>query len=126
MATLPYAHRGGRPRGLTKDVWGPKAWAWLHAQAIHYPANPAKGDRLAMFARFWSFIHTLPCPECRAHAVAYARRYPPDFSGSEAFQTWAWCFHNSVNHRLGKPLMTAEEYRREYRSEIAESYWRLV
>ncbi len=84
-ATPPYAVRKARP--VTKSVWGPLAWHWLHTQAIDYPARPTKVEQMAMLGRFWAFVQTLPCPECRAHATQYAREYPPDFTGTERFQT---------------------------------------
>lgn len=114
------------PKPVPKSEWGSRGWAWLHTQAINHPAYPSELDRIAMFARFWSFIQTLPCSECRIHATEYAREYPPDFSGSAGFQTWAWRFHNAVNLRLGKPLMSAEEYRRTYAEEISKNYWKYV
>jgi len=102
------------PISMTKNQWGPIGWAWLHTQAINYPQNPTKFEQIAMFTRFWSFIQTLPCIECRIHATNYTRIYPPDFSGSIGFQIWAWRFHNMVNYRLDKPLMSVNEYRRMY------------
>jgi len=122
---LPWLNAGAS-EPAPKDVWGPRGWYWLHAQAISYPESPTRSDQTAMFARFWSFVQTLPCPECRVHATTYAREYPPDFSGSTGLQTWAWRFHNAVNYRLGKPLMLAEEYREAYREELARSYWSYV
>ncbi|GFR89101.1 sulfhydryl oxidase [Elysia marginata] len=112
-APLPWLHTRSSARLVPKNEWGPCGWAWLHTQAINFPEHPTKLDQMAMFARFWSFIQTLPCLECRIHSTKYAREYPPDFSGSAGFQTWAWRFHNAVNYRLGKPLMSAEEYRRK-------------
>jgi hypothetical protein len=79
-----------------------------------------------MKARFWAFLHSLPCPECREHSLAYARTRPPDFSGSHAFQIWSWEFHNSVNARLGKPLMSAEEYNQHYAEELQKAYWPFI
>ena len=88
--------------------------------------DSSNAERDAMFTRFWGFIGSLPCEECRAHATAYSRRYPPDFTGSAGLQTWAWQFHNAVNKRLGKSLMSAEDYRREYAEDFSAENWRLV
>jgi hypothetical protein len=123
---LPWLAAGAGWAPAPKAEWGPRAWHWLHLEAINYPAAPEKGVRLAAFARFWAFVQGLPCAECRAHATRYARAYPPDFSGSAGYQTWAWRFHNAVNRRLGKPLMAAEEYRRAYQVELARRYERCV
>jgi hypothetical protein len=119
-------HRSPKDFEQPLNVWGPQGWYWLHTQAIKYPVSPSKADQAAMFARFWAFIQTLPCPECKYHATAYARAYPPDFSGSAGFQTWAWRFHNAVNLRLGKPLMSAEEYQATYEAETTRGYWNCI
>ena len=105
------------------SVWGPRAWYWLHNAAINYPAAPTKEMRLAAMVRFWSFLQSLPCAECRKHAAAYARKHPPDMRGSREYQTWAWRFHNAANERLSKPIMTPEEYQEVYRPELARAYW---
>ena len=125
---LPWVEGGASnvKQPAPKTEWGPRAWHWLHSQAINYPAHPSKTDQTTMFARFWSFIQTLPCADCRVHATKYASDYPPDFSNSSGFQTWAWRFHNTVNRRLGKDLMTAEEYREAYAEEITQNYWKYV
>lgn len=122
---------GDKPqKPIPKSKWGPLGWRWLHLEAINFPEAPDREIQSAMFLRFWSFIQSLPCAECRLHATKYIRAYPPDFSGSGGFQTWAWRFHNAVNLRLKKPLMTAEEYRNAYKDEIEESftrsYWKYV
>lgn len=125
IVELPWvggSENGPPPKPVPKSEWGPRGWHWLHLQAINYPENPSQEDKLRMFRRFWAFVQSLPCPECQTHATQYARDYPPDFSGSAGFQTWAWRFHNAVNRRLGKDLMAAEEYRDTYRAELAGRY----
>lgn len=111
---------------VPKQEWGPPRWYWLHTQAINYPVSPTDEDKATMFALFWAFVRTLPCEECRGHATGYARAYPPDFSGSEGLQTWAWRFHNAANKRLGKEVMPAAEYTKKYSEELAERYWQCV
>jgi FAD-linked sulfhydryl oxidase len=107
-------------------VWGPKAWAWLHREAVDYPDAPSDRDRLAASIRFWSFVQSLPCENCRFHVTKYARRSPPDFRSSAHYQAWAWRIHNLVNRRLRKPLMTPEEYSETYAPVVEASYWRHV
>lgn len=129
---LPWvAKPGDKPKKpVPKSEWGPPGWRWLHLEAINYPAAPDEKLKMAMFLRFWAFIQSLPCAECHSHAMEYIRAYPPDFSGSKGFQKWVWRFHNAVNHRLGKPLMSSEKYQDTYKEEIEESfkrsYWKYV
>lgn len=110
----------------TKDEWGPRHWHRLHMTAIHYPIQPTEKERETTFKTFWSFIQQLPCPECRQHTIAYLRNHPLNLTNSQQFQTWAWQFHNAVNKRLSKPIMTADEYNSTYREEHNSKYWNLV
>lgn len=121
---LPWLKPGAKP--VPKKVWGPRGWQWAHSEAINYPAAPTPRQQQAAHLRFWAFIQGLPCGECRYHATEYARVYPPDFSGTHNYQTWMWRFHNAVNRRLGKPLISAEEYRELYKEEMAKTYWQYV
>ena len=105
-----------------KDVWAPREWYKLHWCAIRYPSNPTEAEKKRMLLLFWNCIHNLPCGYCLKHAKKYTRSYPPDFSGSEEFQTYLWRFHNAVNKRLGKPLMSAKDYRAVYAQELNSQY----
>ena len=123
-APLPWRKTGGAPE--LKCDWGPRGWYWLHAQAIDYPADPSKQNRITTHTRFWEFVQTLPCPECRRHATDYVRAYPIDLADTMSFQTWAWRFHNAVNRRLGKLLMDAASYRAAYAEEMSRCYWSCI
>jgi len=102
----------------SKNKWGPKGWRWLHLVAIRYPLAPTRADAMVAFIRLWNFLTNLPCSECREHAIVYFSRHPPDLSNGEAFQTWAWRFHNSVNSRLRKPLVSHEAYVESFARDI--------
>lgn len=60
-------------------------------------------------------ISNLRCLVCREHALEYLDKNPPHrafgytYKGQEmgAFR-WVWNFHNTVNVRLGKPLLDFE------------------
>lgn len=108
------------PKG-PKDVWGPPGWNWLHRLAIDYPERPSRADARAAFRRLWSFVTHLPCDECRTHATRYVLGHPPDLTSTQAFQSWAWAFHNHANIRLGKRVLTYPEYRILYGDEIAQA-----
>jgi len=105
-----------------KDKWGPRAWRALHVTAVDYAAQPTRAEKAAAYSWLWRFARALPCGECRAHATAYIGQYPPDLAGSRELQNWAWRFHNAVNARLKKPLMTAEEYANTYRDDLNKKY----
>jgi len=107
---------------VSKGTWGPEGWYWLHVTAIQYPRDPVLADARRAFRRVWDFVTSLPCAECREHAAGHVVRSPPNLASSEAFQVWAWRFHNVVNARLGKRLVSYEEYRRLYAGEICRVF----
>ena len=100
-------------------VVGPERWYVGHTLAINYPEVPTEQDRARAFINLWTLITDLPCDVCRNHATEHVKRYPPNMSGSQAYQKWWIQFHNTVNHRLGKPLFTYNEYWQKYAAEIA-------
>lgn len=106
------------PAHMNKNMWGPRAWAWLHNLAINYPPRPTVAEIRIAYDRIVNFVTHLPCPECRQHATQYVRQFPPDLSGSEAFQRWAWNFHNAVNRLLGRPAFPFAAYQLAYADEI--------
>ena len=103
--------------------WGPIAWDWLHKLAINYSDNPTKKDARDIIFLFWNYIYGIPCVTCRAHAYAYTQKFPPIFNNSNTFQTWAWIFHNNVNSRLGKSIISIDEYQKIYKSEIYKKFY---
>jgi len=99
---------------LAKNQWGPRGWAWLHNTSTKYPDSPQPHEAQFTFRRIWGFLTSLPCIECREHAIAYATEHPLNMTSSHTLQIWSWNFHNSVNTRIGKPVMSLAEYRKVY------------
>ena len=102
------------PPQLSLPEWGRLGWAWLHTLAITYPHRPTDYDRRVVSLRIWNFVSHLPCWECQRHATQFVRSYPPDTRSTHTLQRWAWNFHNAVNLRLGKPLVSFSGYQRIY------------
>lgn len=105
-------------QGEPKSVWGRKGWNWLHLIAIYFPASPTENEQRSTHLKIWRFLSDMPCGECVRHATAHYFQHPPDVSSSLALQTWVWSFHNKVNKRLGKPIVTYAEYMRIYFDEL--------
>jgi hypothetical protein len=103
---------------VPKSVWGPARWYRLHCLAIFYPSEPScrRAQRAAQDVAL--LLATLPCPECRTHALSYLEGRRPALESSEAFQRWAFDFHNWVNRRLGKRTLNYAEYLEEYEPEL--------
>ena len=102
------------PPRMSLQEWGNRGWAWLHTLAITYPRRPTEHDQRAVSYRIWNFVTHLPCWECQRHATQYFRSYPPNVRSTHTLQRWAWNFHNAVNWRLRKPLVSFGDYQRIY------------
>ena len=77
----------------TKDVWGPKLWAQIHRMSLN--RDPPK---------FNKFLHSMdiPCNKCKFHFKEYIRSHPV----TKDTVRWGIDFHNSVNRRLGKKVLS--------------------
>jgi len=79
-------------------------WAVIHGSALRY-VKGVSGEM--QYERFYtSLAHTLECPVCIGHYIKFIHKHPPDFS--DLFG-WTVKLHNSVNERIGKPILTREE-----------------
>jgi hypothetical protein len=83
-----------------KSIWGPRLWAEIHSTAAK--SSPAQ---------FRKYLGTLPsripCEDCRYHFRSYIFTNPLlDF---EDPMIWSIDFHNAVNLRLGKKVLTYQE-----------------
>ena len=73
----------------------------------------------------WSILDKIPCGECRNHALKYINANPPeelkhDQDANEiliGMFRWVWIFHNTVNARLGKPIVDWDTARSLYSNE---------
>jgi len=62
--------------------------------------------------------HNLPCPTCAEHAKAYIARLKkkPEFlTNKTLFINALYIFHNDVNERIKKPMLTYDELKVLYR-----------
>lgn len=91
--------------------------------AINYPATPSTVDARTAVKRIWNFVSNLPCDECKFHAIRFVMQSPPALESTYSMQTWAWKFHNSVNARLGKPVISYTKYQHLYSDEICWASW---
>ncbi len=99
---------------MTTNWNAPAYWNWLHNLAISYNNNSLENARTT-FRRIWNFANNLPCNICKNHAKEYILNTPPDLRSNEALQRWVWTFHNTVNIRLNKRVMSYANYKKLYR-----------
>lgn len=110
------------PSDIPIAEWGRRGWRWLHITAINYSRFPSVGEARVVYRRIWNFVKGLPCDNCCEHGLSYLISHPPDLANSESLQRWVCEFHNSVNTRLKKPIVSYEEYRGLYADEICWAY----
>lgn len=105
--TIQYANSGD------PHVWGPSFWFTLHNGAARYPikAAPLCAERMKGF--ILGIPVMLPCEKCQDHATAYIEenwfRINEVVSGREHLFDFFNSFHNSINIRHGKPVMSVED-----------------
>ncbi len=100
---------------INKTEWGPVVWRLLHAIAdISY----RKDIYLLWSAVLRCTAHTLPCDACRMHMKLYLQTHPfvpktwmsqTGKQNRDQIRVWMHTFHNSVNERLGKPVISLSE-----------------
>ena len=88
---------------MDPNFWGPSIWRTIHSVAY-------ESDKLASENTFSNLIYelsfVLPCETCRNHMQNYLKDHPIPQNN---FFIWSVEFHNQVNIRLGKPIMSFEE-----------------
>lgn len=104
---------------LSIDIWGPKAWGFLHACTFVYPDKPSQKDRTHMFNLLNSLGYVLPCTVCRRH---FKEMFDETVHGPDShvldnrlqLSKWLVDVHNDVNLRNSKPQLSYEEVEQMY------------
>jgi len=128
------------------SVWGPLGWMTLHSMASLYPDSPSAAEKALMRSWLDLFAGTITCPSCQGHfretLEAYRSRFPAMLESRAAFLLFSFRAHNSVNHRLRKPIYstvagcfdvlqnnvktrTATQYRQAYYGHITR-HWKML
>jgi hypothetical protein len=101
---------------MSKNVWGPPTWRLLHCMCLKITdilTPPQLQDLKNIIERL---VSNLPCPMCSGHAIAYfkSNRFQ-QVQTIQQLRTFLFQFHNSVNARIQKILLTYEEHLLVYR-----------
>ena len=128
------------------SIWGPLGWMTLHSMASLYPDEPTPAESVLMNTWLDLFAGTITCPSCQGHfqeqLQAYKSRFPQLLESRASFLLFSFRVHNSVNHRLNKPIQstvaacfevlrnnvktrTATQYRQAYYAHITR-HWRIM
>lgn len=95
-------------REIDPKIVGPGTWNVIHVLAL---ISEEEDDGEIYNRIVYRIVHSFPCAKCRRHAIKYLDKNPITVGDEFA---WSVSFHNSVNKRLGKPLMSTEEARDLY------------
>ena len=97
-------------------MWGPSAWHMLHVVSFAFPDLPELSDQERAASFVYAFAHSIPCAECRSH---FLRLISSSFTlhclaSRDAFSRAVVDWHNQVNIRLGKTVLSYEHVRKMY------------
>lgn len=119
IATNTTAHPGSLPQQhKSKDpqVWGPALWLALHTCAAYYPEKAHALCQMQAKGFIMGLPSMLPCESCSAHAQAFidAHHQSPHqmdhiVSGRKPLFAFFVDFHNAVNRRQNKKVVSYEE-----------------
>jgi len=111
-----------------------------------YPDEPTPAEKSLMNSWIDLFQGTITCPSCKEHFQellnAYRFRFPQMLESRASFLLFSFRAHNSVNHRLNKPIYssvatcfevlqnnvktrTATQYRQAYYTHITR-HWKMM
>ena len=96
---------------MSKSVWGPPTWQLLHCMVIKAKDIMTPSQIAELKGIIERVVTNLPCPICSGHALAFFKknRYT-QVQTLVQLRYFIFDFHNSVNKRLDKPLITYEEH----------------
>lgn len=112
------------------SVFGPGVWLSIHILAID-----SVNDLAIDFFMAWidKMVYRLTCPTCVKHATEYLSKNPMEpyinYVNNKGVRSgmfvWSWKFHNSVNDRLDKEVISFENaynmYLPKYTSDNVDS-----
>lgn len=109
----PPAKKGNHP-----EVFGPPLWFSLHNASAYYPTNASALHAERMKNIILGIPVLLPCETCKEHATNYIEEKKHLLSDicktKETLFKFFVDFHNYVNERLGKPILSYKEAERIY------------
>lgn len=107
---------------IDPSVWGPPTWCFLHTSSAHYPVSPDNDTKNATKSFIMSLPFTLPCVSCKHHAImwvnAHKHKLDTIVQSRDSLFKFYVDFHNYVNKRLGKPIMSYAEAYNKYRNGV--------
>jgi hypothetical protein len=93
-----------------KYNWGPSLWQFIHTiTIIDFEGNNENNNQNALL-RLINVQHVIPCGSCRSHYIENLKDVKQlDLKKPMVLFYWSVDFHNKVNKRLGKPVLSYNE-----------------
>jgi len=99
----------------TKQQWGSITWILLHTLAEKIKEDCFVKHRDYLIGLVPKICMVLPCPSCSAHCTQYVKKIRmQNIKTKGDYITFLNQFHNTVNQRLRKPMVTLRECREKY------------
>ena len=97
------------------ERWSHPTWDLFHTLAEKVKPEMFPKTKNKLFWIFRNICSTLPCPECREHAVSFVKLIKfKNIKTKAHFKQVLLIFHNEVNNRLNKPKFTNEQLTKTY------------
>lgn len=100
--------------GIAPEKWGSSLWQALHWVAAGYPEKPTPDDRQHYNTWLRSYVHILPCDECKHVSIQIIAKYPPQLGTRDALFAWTVDFHNRVSEHIGGGAVELDAMRARY------------
>lgn len=95
------------------EIFGPVVWKLLHNTAINYPLCPSDYVKNQMKNFILSLTVLIPCEKCRGHTAKYIEKHRDKLdeivSSRDNLFAFFVDFHNQVNKRYNKPIISVNE-----------------
>jgi hypothetical protein len=104
---------------MDPNIWGPKAWFFLHTITFNYPEEPTEKDKIIYSSFFNSLTNVLPCSVCANHYKENILKHPIEkhLDTKDDLVKWLIMLHNEVNKSNSKPTLTVDEVMEYYREQ---------
>jgi len=92
------------------ENWSHPTWDFFHTLAAKVKPEHFLKIKNRLFWIIKNICYTLPCPDCREHAMNFMKSVRfKNIKSKEAFIYVLFTFHNNVNERLNKALFTKKQ-----------------
>jgi hypothetical protein len=101
---------------MSNQEWGNATWILFHSLAQQITEKAFTTKRLLLIKFVRDTCYHLPCPICSEHASnLLSKSYTNKIQTKDDFIEFLRQFHNIVNHKLNKPILSELEVGEKYK-----------